>query len=292
LRKTIPSLEDCVVENADILDHHILIVSGNFHLFRLLCALRTSHLKPEEILPILIMSPTLPTSHEFARFSGFPQVYFMVGHPHKASNLRRAGAPKAFRIIVTNLSKHHSNELTDDSLLDSTVIMVSNVIHRIFQDQDRTVPVIVDLMHSSNAQFLLPGPNNFKPRKYRTGKEKLKNSSDDTFISPMFASGSVLSISMIESVMINSYFQKSILNLFNCFAGVRYRLDLEIEEILNLEVSNVSSIKVPASFVNKTYGQLFEALSEEHVIPIGILRGVVPELQNPLPFVVSLGSNF
>ena len=286
LSKNTPKLEDCTLENADSLDHHILIVSNNFHLFRLICALRKSHFKPEKVYPVLIMTPGPPSAYEFSRFSNFPQVYFITGHPHRASNLRKAGVCKAFRIIVTNLSKHHSKEFTDDSLLDSNVIMVSNTIHRIFRQEDMLSPVLVDLLHSSNSQFLLPGPNNFTPRKMRSGKEKNKRINNDTFISPMFASGSVLSVSMIESVMINTYFQKSILNLFNCFGGVRYRLDIENDNLLKLKVSNLSYTKVPGSFVDKTFGEFYEVLSEEGVIPIGILRGVVPELQNPLPFVV------
>lgn len=55
---------------------HILICSPNFDIFRLICTLRSAHLK--HIQDVVILSPRQPNSQEFKNLKCFPRLYFLI----------------------------------------------------------------------------------------------------------------------------------------------------------------------------------------------------------------------
>ncbi|KAJ3373714.1 hypothetical protein HDU91_006043 [Kappamyces sp. JEL0680] len=286
------SWPDPLLRDADHLSGHFLICTGNYHLFRLISTLRSAHLERHEVIPILILCAHQPTEHEFFRFSSFPFVYFMVGFAHKASHLQKAGLLRATRVVIANLNKHHcrAEEESDLQMLDSKVVTISNMMNRLFRDHGIVNSPIVELMSETNSAFLAPGSTEFVPRYQRLSRQEQAQRIKPTreyVLSPMFAAGSVLSPAMIESVLTNAYHQPSILNLFNCFAGIRYRVDVEIDAYLNLEgAGTLSCIQVPQEYVGKTFGSLYRGLVRSHgIVPIGLLRDKLSSLRNPLPFV-------
>ncbi|KAK3810618.1 MAG: calcium-activated BK potassium channel alpha subunit-domain-containing protein [Linnemannia elongata] len=55
---------------------HILICSPNFDIFRLICTLRSAHLK--QLQDVVILSPRQPNPQEFKNLKCFPRLYFLV----------------------------------------------------------------------------------------------------------------------------------------------------------------------------------------------------------------------
>jgi hypothetical protein len=123
-------------------------------------------------------------------------------------------------------------------------------------------------------------------RKNSIRKKRLGTSSD-IYYNPIFASGRVLTTIMLESILSNAYHQPSLVNIFNIFCGVRYKIDWEIDSVLDYEPSNLCYIAVPPDLEGKSFGALYRSLSESlGIIPIGILREEMnPYLGNKFPFV-------
>ncbi|KAJ3357026.1 hypothetical protein HDU91_005463 [Kappamyces sp. JEL0680] len=284
-------LSESLLTDAALLVNHFLVCTKDFELFRFVCTLRSAHLQPEEIVPILLLCPRPPTDEEFARFERFPKLYFMVGDPIKAQTIRNAGVFKASRVVLANMA--NSSAVADGSdnyaLEDSTTIMISNMIERMFRDIGISNCPVVSLSDRANMKFLAPFSSSHIPRRKRSKIHQMVKSeiSADQHFCPMFASGNVVSPIMIEAVLANAFHTPSIINLFNCFAGVRYKIDTEIEATLHLEASNLSYVACPREFVGRPYGHLYQALSETlGIIPIGLLRDSLGSaLKNPLPFV-------
>jgi hypothetical protein len=124
-----------------------------------------------------------------------------------------------------------------------------------------------------------------------TRKRSIKNArlgtSGDIYFNPVYASGRVLTTIMLESILSNAYHQPSLVNIFNIFCGVRYKIDSEIDSALDYEPSNLCYIAVPADMEGKSFGTLYRSLSESlGIVPIGILREEMnPYLGNKFPFV-------
>ncbi|KAJ3303024.1 hypothetical protein HDV03_004248 [Kappamyces sp. JEL0829] len=198
-----------------------------------------------------------------------------------------------FASVSEYLYRHFQVIMTPESdlqMLDSKVVTISNMMNRLFRDHGIVNSPIVELMSETNSAFLAPGSTEFVPRYQRLSRQEQAQKIKPTreyVLSPMFAAGSVLSPAMIESVLTNAYHQPSILNLFNCFAGIRYRVDVEIDAYLNLEgAGTLSCIQVPQEYVGKTFGSLYRGLVRSHgIVPIGLLRDKLSSLRNPLPFV-------
>lgn len=55
---------------------HILICSPNFDIFRLICTLRSAHLK--QLQDVVVLSPRQPNPQEFKNLKCFPRLYFLV----------------------------------------------------------------------------------------------------------------------------------------------------------------------------------------------------------------------
>jgi hypothetical protein len=139
---------------------------------------------------------------------------------------------------------------------------------------------IVDLKTRNNVKFLSVASNSFARRK------NVKNSEDEYF-STAFAAGNCIFPSALENVLSGAFHHPSILQLFNRFAGVRFKIDSEIDAALKLEPSNLSYISVPKEFIGRSFGCLFHSLSSVlGVIPIGILRNQSASVSgNVLPYV-------
>ncbi|KAJ3310692.1 potassium channel, sub T, member 2 [Boothiomyces sp. JEL0838] len=293
LPEPVQELQEVVLQNADNLKHHILVCTNDYHIFRFIATLRSSQIRSEDLKPILVMCPKSPSMQEFQRFHCFPQIYFIRGESHKAQHLRRAGLFHAYRVVLTNLSNHvHPNAVQSqegaDGLADSSTIMASNLIYKMCEHEGIRTPAVVELRKRSNIKFLSPGSVHFAPKQRRRlmGKVDDNGPTEDIHYSPMFVTGSVVAPIMMESILSSTYHQPSILNVFNVLCGVRYKVDSEIDSMLEFELATLRSIKVPREFVDGTFGRLYYNLCVTlGVIPIGLLRDVDDELGNVLPFV-------
>jgi hypothetical protein len=109
------------------------------------------------------------------------------------------------------------------------------MIAKIFRQNGMLNNLLVDLRTKNSVVFLRP-MNDRRLKNSRTvvlnSRFKLgerdevhtNGSSDDIYFSPMYASGSVISTIMLESLMAGSYHQPCLIDLYNTFCGIIYEV--------------------------------------------------------------------
>jgi hypothetical protein len=170
--------------------------------------------------------------------------------------------------------------------------MVSNMIEKMFNDQNKKKPVIVDLIRRNNVKFLSPGVDVFVPKVKRTfissaKKSKHETSSVDVYYHPMFAAGNVMTSIMVESILSNAYQMPALTNVFNSLVGIRYPADREIDKSLPFEQCRLTYVQVPPGLMGRPFGEIYKQFSEVlGVVPLGIFRNGVSD-DNVLPYVIT-----
>lgn len=164
-----------------------------------------------------------------------------------------------------------------------------------FQRSGLQKTAIVDMGKISNIKFLRPTIRNLNHRKKRrllhTQKKKHNHLKvlHNPFYSPSYVAGRVLSLSMLESVLYQLYFQPSILEVVRSFCGTHDKSHTSHSPGNDYQSSSICCISVPPECVNQPYINLYESLTKLiGIIPIGILRDeIYPSLGNRLPFVIT-----
>ncbi|KAG0314330.1 hypothetical protein BGZ99_008206 [Dissophora globulifera] len=109
---------------------HILICSPNYDVFRLICTLRSAHVK--QLQDIVILCSRQPNPQEFKVLKCFPRLYFLIGDCLSREDLEKRGA-------ITKSSKylfmrHPENAGVDGSFFDSAAVINRILVQQIFSD--------------------------------------------------------------------------------------------------------------------------------------------------------------
>ncbi|KAI8817733.1 uncharacterized protein EV422DRAFT_213864 [Fimicolochytrium jonesii] len=137
LKHPIRNLDELLLQDGSHLTNHILVCTGDKHVFRLLCTLRAAHLSDDEFRTVVVLCSTLPNAYEISLFGQFPEVYIVQGDPRKRAELQKAGIHGADKVVVMNMNRKSVN--ADgvegfDTFADSAAIMVSHNIYHMFQN--------------------------------------------------------------------------------------------------------------------------------------------------------------
>ncbi|KAF9125351.1 potassium channel, sub T, member 2 [Mortierella sp. 14UC] len=108
---------------------HILICSPNFDIFRLICTLRSAHLK--QLQDVVILSPRQPNPQEFKILKCFPRLYFLIGDCLSRDDLERGAITKSSKYLFM---RHPANGGVDGSFFDSAAVINRILVQQIFSD--------------------------------------------------------------------------------------------------------------------------------------------------------------
>ncbi|KAJ3036872.1 hypothetical protein HK097_003685 [Rhizophlyctis rosea] len=258
------------VTDASHMKGHLLIATGCYNVFRLLCTLRSVHVSEDDFKPILFMCEREPTEEEFCGMAPFPMVYWILGNPRKKRDLLRAGVEGAEKVVVLDIPSGRDGGVEQGDFADSGAIMVSHLIHDIFHEKGQRKYVVVELVRRSHIKFLRPGT------KRRAVSETAEAAVDEFLYAPVYAAG-------------RTYHNSSVLDMFKLMCGVRYQNNVELDRLLGINPAYLSSIDAPAAYEGKTFSSLYRDLALRHgIIPIGLLRNADdPAMGNKLSFVVT-----
>ncbi|KAJ3233556.1 potassium channel, sub T, member 2 [Chytriomyces hyalinus] len=306
-------LKDLMVEHADGWEGHLLVCTGGYDVFKFICGLRASHL--EAHLKILFLCERAPSLDEFDVLSMFPELYFMVGDPRKKRALLKAGIRGCSKVVIMGMTSNLKDEFAG-----SGAIMVQHLIHQMI-DRSAIIPnkcVILEVPKRSLIHFLHPSPTTTSisyRRRFRSAvtsaaKNFLTPSSNDSkgkvgggtllkpkqkpvmkqsnfLYTPIFASGRVVSSSMLDSILFQLHRNPTILEVFMMLCGVGGdKLDAGLSELYGVRNAWIGQVSLPKEFENRSYGDLYaEFASSRGIIPLGIYRPVHPRFGNSLPFV-------
>ncbi|KAF8947661.1 hypothetical protein BGZ47_008294 [Haplosporangium gracile] len=108
---------------------HILICSPNYDIFRLICTLRSAHLK--QLQDVVILSPRQPNPQEFKTLKCFPRLYFLIGDCLSRDDLERGAITKSSKYLFM---RHPANGGVDGSFFDSAAVINRILVQQIFSD--------------------------------------------------------------------------------------------------------------------------------------------------------------
>ncbi|KAF9304171.1 potassium channel, sub T, member 2 [Mortierella antarctica] len=108
---------------------HVLICSPNYDIFRLICTLRSAHLK--QFLDIVVLCPRQPNSQEFKVLKCFPRLYFIIGDCLSRDDLDRGAITKSSKYLFM---RHPDKAGVDGSFFDSAAVINRILVQQIFAD--------------------------------------------------------------------------------------------------------------------------------------------------------------
>ncbi|KAJ3147652.1 potassium channel, sub T, member 2 [Geranomyces variabilis] len=297
LKEPLMHISDMMLTDATTMTNHILIISGNLNVFRLICTLRSAHLTQKEFRSCLLLCPRDPTEEEFTALAQFPSVFILVGDPRNKNTLLRAGVVGAARVLIVNLHRTVDEEDRqpdqDESFADSSAIMVSQMIYQMFRPGQKKL-VVVELLTRIHIKFLRPTAKRILKRRNRRRQatpavESTENPDagvDHYLYAPVYAAGRVLAASMLDAVLFETFFNSAVLEIFKLMCGLRLPRDVEMDALLGVDPSFLCHVHVPADYVGRTFVQLYaEFALNQGILPLGLLRAPDETLGNKLAFV-------
>ncbi|KAF9429000.1 hypothetical protein BGZ94_000181 [Podila epigama] len=219
----------------------------------------------------------------------FPRVFWVSGNCRHQRDLVRAGILSASSIVVMS----HSTEGRDrDELADSTAIMSHHMIYQTLK-QRRLLGqqhIIVEIAEKSNIRFLnmhdVNRGNNDGDDNGLRSKVTRSRSGGGFAMTPLFASGQVLVSTLLDNVLFQAYSKTHILDLIKLCCGVRFKQEIELDQMLGIDSSNICLIPTPPEFVGQSFLKMFQVLALLYgIVPLGLYRAPDRELNNQLPFV-------
>jgi len=269
-------------EASHIHDHVIIIGLGLSNIIDLIRPLRLKSLGSLKYI-VLLFPDDVPTNL-WQRISLYDGIFIVRGSALEEENLRRAGIFRAAQVVILADSSQGSLTQTSidqavaglEALEDSNSIFTFKAVKRM---NDRT-HIVVEFVRDTNIEYL-------------RGHDHGKTIADNYRESPMFASGSLFTSSLLDSMVSQTLFNPCIIEvvkqLLDC-KNFHSSIDNPKDWLASLKGSTLYQARIPDKYINKHYGSLFQDFSSRGIIPLGLYRGVnkhihIGRRMNRVPFV-------
>ncbi|CAG8494824.1 11032_t:CDS:10 [Ambispora leptoticha] len=214
--------------------------------------LRKSYLG--KTIPIIILSPARPNQSQWRILSQFQQVYFVQGNPMTREGLECGRVTRAKQaVILTDASRILRNgEKTEDA---PAMLVFLNI--KAMCD----IQVFVEFVYTDNMKFMSEDTA-------AIDKEMQAHHS------PAFMAGTCFSLSMLDSIICQSYYQPHIVSIIHQMLFGAPPLQLPSGTKCPAPAhSHVFQIPMPQAYVGAKYCVLFrDMLVEKKAVPLGLYR--------------------
>ncbi|XP_058864415.1 calcium-activated potassium channel subunit alpha-1-like [Acipenser ruthenus] len=203
-------------------DHVLVCVFGDEHspllgLRNLVMPLRAGNLTGTELHTVLLLGSLQYLQREWEHIHYFPRIYILPGSPLCRADLRAAQVSQCASCLILSTCCDSSLE---PSLQDKESVLASLNIQSMqfpdsrpdsslagsphpgaddtkppFRQSGLRVPVVADLVHSSNVQYM-------------SSLDSLETSFSDLHLTQAFASGSIFSVGVLDSLVSATYFNR------------------------------------------------------------------------------------
>ncbi|RIB30512.1 calcium-activated BK potassium channel alpha subunit-domain-containing protein [Gigaspora rosea] len=214
--------------------------------------LRKPHL--EKITPIVILSPTRPSQNQWKILSQFEKVYFVEGNPMMREGLDcgRVRFAKQAVVLADSSRLLRNGEKTEDA---SAMLVFLNIKAMCKQNID----VFVEFVHMDNMKFMSEDASAI-------------DKSMQAHHSPAFMAGTCFSLSMLDSIICQSFYQPHIVTIIEQMLFGAPPLHL-LSGPTCPAPSHSHFYQIPVkSFIGCQYGELFRSMVQKKVIPLGLYR--------------------
>jgi potassium large conductance calcium-activated channel subfamily M alpha protein 1 len=250
------------------------------------------------IRPIVILTPVPLPADTWNHICIFQGIFVMHGSGLEEQDLVRAGIFKAAQCIFLSDTEASEDDtkLTSGAKAQQAALMDADGIF-VFQSVMAVNPQInicVEIVNSANVGFLDP-------------KEGLVSGDVDYKFTPQFASGALLTSSLLDTLICQAFYNRSIVAIIQLFAA---GVDVKDKDTIRAQVlaggnpnfvvepkrgvsalvgSALYQMKIPEGEV-RTYGEMFKSLCNDGILPLGLYRGVFKNMnvgpkQNKMPYV-------
>ncbi|EEB19234.1 conserved hypothetical protein [Pediculus humanus corporis] len=229
-------------------------------IYNFIVPLRAHFRAKTSLHPIVLLLERRPDPAFLDALSYFPIVYWMLGSLDCLDDLVRAGIVLAETVVVVN--KELCNSAEEDTLADCNTILSVQTMFKFFPN----IASITELSQSSNMRFM-----HFRAHdKYALHLSKMEKSEKErgSHISYMFrlpfASGSVFSASMLDTLLYQAFVKDYVITFVRLLLGVDQAPGSGF----------LTSMKITKEDMwIRTYGRLYQKLcSTTCEVPIGIYR--------------------
>uniref|UniRef100_A0A8C9SZI8 Potassium sodium-activated channel subfamily T member 1 n=1 Tax=Scleropages formosus TaxID=113540 RepID=A0A8C9SZI8_SCLFO len=229
-------------------------------LYNFIVPLRAYYRPRKELKPIVLLLDYPPDSHFLEAICCFPMVYFMTGAIDNLDNLLQCGIIYADNLVVVDKESTMSAE--EDYMADAKTIVNVQTMFRLFP----SLSIITELTHPSNMKFMqFQAKDCYSLALSKLEKEERDKGSNLAFMFRLpFAAGRVFSISMLDTLLYQSFVKDYIIPIERLLLG----LDTTPGS------GFLCAMKVTEEDLwIRTYGRLFQKMcSSSAEIPIGIYR--------------------
>lgn len=256
-------------------DDHIIIACRGFeYLYDLVLPLRSK--QAGHCRYIVILSTAEMTASVWRKISRFEGILVVRGSSLVEADLRRAGIYRCKQMVVLtdggssgDAGGQTQRKLMDRQLVDVDAIFTYKLVKRL---SDRT-SIILEVVREENIVYMDPDQTQQLSFKYK--------------FSPQFAAGRLFTPSVIDTLLIQSYYNRDLINLMNAMLGLDMkdgsesntkpavaRSGVSKRTLSEVRSSSLHQLGIPDGLGTMTYGAMFEHFSKHEVLPIGLLRGV------------------
>ena len=281
-------LKDRVLENADKLQNHILIIPKDHQLGVFLIVMRSAILQKSEFFDIVVLCKRLPTAEEYKLLERFPRIFFIKGNPRKMRDLELAGALTCSRVVIFS-QLDSGNQVKDFD--DAPSLMIKHSISILWQEHGvEPKIVLVELTERRNVRFLSSDALRLAPiYKKKIKRKKVSDKSyttiEEVVHDPVFAAGQVMIDNLLDNIIFHSYKGSHAFDLVRSLCGIRLQEDLEMSREMGISDGYMFTEPVPMEYWEVTFSDFFrESLIQHRRIAVALYRQPSQERGNELPY--------
>lgn len=164
------SVSPITLKDSNEVTNHIVVCGIHPSIYYFILPLRAKYLR--EIQYIVILAPEKPTEI-WEYINRFPKIKYIKGSPLLGEDLMRANINFADKAVVLGRDLSNKGGETNSSL-DEMLDAESIFIYKAIKKCNKNVQVMVELVYSSNIEFLLPRDNKKESEfKYELVKNKM-----------------------------------------------------------------------------------------------------------------------
>jgi potassium large conductance calcium-activated channel subfamily M alpha protein 1 len=282
-------IRSSLIEEIPNADNIIIIIGKSLsNLFDLIRPMRAKYLGYMNY--IVILYPGIMPHSVWQKICIFESILIVRGSSLEEADIRRAGVFKANQIIVLadeSSSKADVN-LKDiskmEALIDSDAIFCYQCVKRMNENAN----VVIEIVRHNNVCYLDP---------------ESTSSSGDYKFTPQFASGSLFTSSLLDTIVCQSFYNPQIIDVIAKLVSGGDDMDVnEMEDRYGSDktkkISGIAAIRgscfyqipIPADLPSKTFGSLVTYLSARNIVVLGLYRGVFAHISlgpkgNKMPYV-------
>ncbi|CAK9007506.1 Calcium-activated potassium channel subunit alpha-1 (BK channel) (BKCA alpha) (Calcium-activated potassium channel [Durusdinium trenchii] len=293
------TVETTLLEDFPSVRDHVVLYAGTSDITDFLLPLRLR--AGGGIVPVVLITEMPVEEGIWQRLGYFPSLYVVLGHVGMEMTWRRAGIRYAARVILASASPKlmeeddtvhgkprgvgvsEADDSVEDNVADEEAFQEKNLdgqticLYNMVLRENKNVQICCEVQRKENISLL----------QHRSSMQS-KEASGNMLLSPMYASGNVLSADAFDTLMAQTYYNEPLMRILQLLISGSSGQNFH----KGVENSNFYALNVTPEMTASSYGAIFRSLCRRGVMPICLRRCVQKRtnlgiMGNRMPYVVT-----